>query len=94
MLTFIAPDQDMMTNLKQAFRLHIAWKSIKADSEDLNLDAAQNRETDNNLHRANKTVDDRIDEAYCWLIVPYRCSPHLTSPSSILSSWIMPKLFS
>jgi len=70
-LAFIAPDQDMMTNLKQAVRLYIAWRSIKDDSEDLNLDAAQNRDTADNLHRANKTVDDRIDEAYCWLIVPY-----------------------
>jgi hypothetical protein len=71
MLAFIAPDQDLMASLKQAVRLYIAWKSIKDDSEDLNLDAAQNRETQNNLHRANETVDERIKEAYCWLLVPY-----------------------
>jgi len=71
MLAFIAPDQDLMTNLKQAVRLYIAWKSIKDDSEDLNLDAAQNRETENNLRRANETVEARIKEAYCWLLVPY-----------------------
>jgi predicted AAA+ superfamily ATPase len=71
MLAFVAPDQDPMTNLKQAVRLYIAWKSVKDDSEDLNLDAAQNRETDNNLRRANETVDVRIKEAYCWLFVPY-----------------------
>ncbi|WP_018214270.1 DUF499 domain-containing protein [Desulfitobacterium hafniense] len=71
MLAFIAPDQDLMSSLKQAVRLYIAWKSIKDDSEDLNLDAAQNRETDNNLRRSNETVDARIKEAYCWLLVPY-----------------------
>lgn len=71
MLAFIAPDQDMMSSLKQAVRLYIAWKSIKEDSEDLNLDAAQNRETDNNLRRSNETVDARVKEAYCWLLVPY-----------------------
>jgi predicted AAA+ superfamily ATPase len=71
MLAFIAPDQDLMNSLKQAVRLYIAWKSIKDDSEDLNLDAAQNRETDNNLRRSNETVDARIKEAYCWLLVPY-----------------------
>ncbi|MDR1580438.1 MAG: DUF499 domain-containing protein [Synergistaceae bacterium] len=71
MLAFIAPDQDLMANLKQAVRLCLAWKSIKDDSEDLNLDAAQNRETDNNLRRSNETVDARIKEAYCWLLVPY-----------------------
>ncbi|MDR1841608.1 MAG: DUF499 domain-containing protein [Holophagales bacterium] len=71
MLAFIAPDQDLMVSLKQAVRLYIAWKSIKDDSEDLNLDAAQNRETENNLRRANETVDARVREAYCWLLVPY-----------------------
>jgi hypothetical protein len=71
MLGFIVPDQDLMLSLKQAARLYIAWKSIKDDSEDLNLDAAQNRETDNNLRRADETVDARIKEAYCWLLVPY-----------------------
>jgi hypothetical protein len=61
----------MMSSLKQAVRIYLAWKSIKDDSEDLNLDAAQNRETDNNLKRSNETVDSRIKEAYCWLLVPY-----------------------
>lgn len=71
MLAFIAPDQGLMVSLRQAVRLYLAWKSIKDDSEDLNLDASQNRETDNNLRRSNETVDARIKEAYCWLIVPY-----------------------
>lgn len=71
MLAFLAPDHDLMTNLEQAVRFYLAWKSIKDDSEDLNLDAAQNRETQNNLNRANETVDARIKEAYSWLLVPY-----------------------
>jgi predicted AAA+ superfamily ATPase len=71
MLAFIAPEQDLMTFLKQTVRRYLAWKSVKDDSEDLNLDAAQNRETDNNLTRANRTVDDQIKEAYCWLLIPY-----------------------
>ena len=71
MIAFIAPDQDLMSSLKQAVRIYLAWKSIKDDSEDLNLDAAQNRETDNNLRRSNETVDSRIKESYCWLLVPY-----------------------
>jgi len=71
MLAFIAPDQESMSSLKQAVRLGLAWSSIKEDSEDLNLDAAQNRETENNLRRSNETVDARLKEAYCWLLVPY-----------------------
>lgn len=71
MLAFIAPDQELVRSLKQEVRRFLAWKSIREDSEDLNLDAAQNRETDNNLRRSNETVDVRIREAYCWLLVPY-----------------------
>ena len=71
MLAFIAPDMEEMASLKQEVRRFIAWRSIKEDSEDLNLDAAQNRETENNLKRSNDTVDLRIKEAYCWLLVPY-----------------------
>ncbi|GAB6393536.1 MAG: DUF499 domain-containing protein [Treponematales bacterium] len=71
MLGFLAPDQTLIVSLNEAARLYLAWKSVKADSEDLNLDAAQNRETDNNLRRSNETVDARVKEAYCWLIVPY-----------------------
>jgi hypothetical protein len=71
MLAFIAPDQDLVSLLKHEAQRFLAWKSIKEDSADLNLDAAQNRETDNNLRRSNETVDARINEAYCWLLVPY-----------------------
>jgi len=71
MLTFIAPDQDFMVHLKQAVRRYLAWKSIKEDSETLNLDATQNKETENNLISQNRTVDDQIKETYCWLIIPY-----------------------
>ncbi|MDR1835059.1 MAG: DUF499 domain-containing protein [Fusobacteriaceae bacterium] len=71
MLAFIAPGQDPMASLKQAVCRYLAWKSIKVESEDLNLDAAQNRETDNNLKRSDETVDAQIKETYCWLLVPY-----------------------
>jgi hypothetical protein len=71
MLAFVAPDQDLMSSLKQEVRRFLAWKSVKDDSEDLNLDAAQNRDADNNLRRSNETVDARIKESYCWLLVPY-----------------------
>jgi len=71
MLAFIAPDQDQMLSLKQAVKLYLAWQSVKDDSEDLNLDAAQNRATASNLATANNTVDLRIKETYCWLLIPY-----------------------
>lgn len=71
MLAFVAPDQDLMNSLKKTVRYFLAWKSIQEDSEDLNLDAAQNRETENNLNRYKRAVDEQIKETYCWLIIPY-----------------------
>lgn len=71
MLAFVSTDTDVMSALQDAVRLYLAWQSIQKDSVDLNLDAAQNRETVDNLRRSNETVDIRIKEAYCWLLVPY-----------------------
>jgi len=71
MIAFVAPDADVVYALKTEVKRYLAWKSVKEDSEDLNLDAAQNRETANNLQRSGETVDLRIKEAYCWLLVPY-----------------------
>ncbi|MHB8097029.1 MAG: DUF499 domain-containing protein [Erysipelotrichaceae bacterium] len=71
MLAFIAPDQELIVSLKHEVRRYLAWKSIKEDSIDLNLDASQNRETMNYLHRSNETVESRLKEAYCWLLYPY-----------------------
>lgn len=71
MLAFVAPDQELMSSLQETVKRYLAWKSIKEDSEDLNLDAVQNRETQNNLDRYNDTVEVQLRETYCWLLVPY-----------------------
>ena len=71
MLVFVAADKEAMVSLQENVKLYLAWKSIKEDSVELNLDAAQNRETEANLNRSNQTVDDQMAEAYSWLLVPY-----------------------
>lgn len=71
MLTFIAPDQELIGALKQGTREYLAWKSIIDDKEVLNLDVSQTREADGSLHRSNDTVESRIKETYCWLLAPY-----------------------
>ena len=70
MLVFLAPDQTSMSALEQETRRYLAWQSIKNDSQDLNLDAAQNRETENSLKRSDETVDLRLSETWCWLLTP------------------------
>ena len=71
MLAFLAPDQELLYSLQSEVRRYLAWLSVKNESEDLNLDAAQNRETEQNLQRSKETVDLRINETYCWLLTPY-----------------------
>ena len=70
MLAFIVPDQQLLPSLKQAVSDLLAWESIQSDSTRLNLDAAQNAETRNNISRCNTAVADRLKEVYCWLLVP------------------------
>ena len=71
MLAFIAPDMDKLGSLQQEVKRFIAWTSIMSDKDDLNLDGAQVRETQNNLTRSNDTVEMRLKETYCWLLVPF-----------------------
>lgn len=69
-LVFVAPDQSLLHDLKKAVRDLLAWRSIKNDSESLNLDHAQTVETANNIERCEETVAYRLRETYCWLLVP------------------------
>ena len=71
MLAFAAPDARYLDSLRLEVRRYIAWSSILADQEDLNLDGAQIRETKNNQMRCNETVDRQIKETWCWLLVPF-----------------------
>lgn len=70
MLVFLAPDKAGFASLEEEVRRYLAWNSIKKDSEDLNLDAAQNRETENSLKRSSEIVDMRLHDTWCWLLVP------------------------
>jgi predicted AAA+ superfamily ATPase len=69
-LAFVAPDDALAVSMQQAARFYLAWKSIKDNSEDLNLDAAQNRQVKQNYELADRTVDARIRETYCCLFFP------------------------
>ena len=69
-LAFVAPEKEVMPGLEQETRRYMAWKSVLDDAEALNLDAHQRKLAKENADRSDKTVDLRINEAYCWLLVP------------------------
>ncbi len=72
MLAFAAPDRDLMISVEQETRRYLAWKSVVGDADALNLDGHQRRQAAQNEQRSGQTVDVRLQEAYCWLLVPYQ----------------------
>lgn len=70
MLVFLAADSERLEELQQAVRLWLAWTSIQQEEEQLNLDAAQKRQVDNQVKKYDETITARLNETYCYLIVP------------------------
>ncbi|PDW04129.1 Swt1 family HEPN domain-containing protein [Candidatus Viridilinea mediisalina] len=70
MLAFLAPDTTRLAELVQATREYLAWRSIEAEAETLNLDAFQRRQSETRCKQADETIKGRIPETYIWLLVP------------------------
>ena len=70
MLIFVASDAEQWGPLESEVRRYIAWDSIVDDTDMLNLDAHQRREARRSKDRSSETVDMRLNEAYCWLLIP------------------------
>ncbi len=75
MLVFIAPDAGDVVSLEKAMREYLAWASIEAEKDTLNLDGQQRKQVSTNLKRADETVNARLQETYSWLIVPAQSDP-------------------
>src|SRR5207302_3535872 len=69
-IVFVAADKTRLADLEQAVRQYLAWKSIDADREALNLDAFQQNQAKKKLDDSDETVRSRIPETYQWLLVP------------------------
>jgi hypothetical protein len=70
MICFLASDAELMLQLKREMRTLLAWKSVERDSESLNLDSGQRKEVAEAIQTASNNIKDRIQDAYCYLIVP------------------------
>jgi hypothetical protein len=69
-LVFVATEKNRVPELERAARQYLAWKSIDAEKEELNLDSFQTKQVVTNVQRTNETLDARIQEAYAYLLVP------------------------
>lgn len=70
MLIFLAADAERLTELEQSVRNWLAWTSIKQDEEQLNLDGSQKRQVDKQVQNNEDTINARLLETFCHLIVP------------------------
>jgi predicted AAA+ superfamily ATPase len=70
MLVFLAPDSERLLELEQAVRSWLAWTSIQQEKEQLNLDAAQERQAKTQATKADETIAARIGETFSLLLTP------------------------
>jgi len=74
-LVFLAADKVRLQDLDEAVRRFLAWKSILAEKESLNLDPHQVRQAETQRQAADGAVTARLPETYQWLLVPEQANP-------------------
>jgi predicted AAA+ superfamily ATPase len=74
-LAFLAADKARLQDLLEAVRRFLAWESILAEREGLNLTTQQIKQAETQLSAADSAVTARIPETYQWLLVPTQGSP-------------------
>jgi hypothetical protein len=81
MLVFLAPDRTLLTGLRQGVREYLAWKSIEADRETLNLEAFQTKMAETKREQLDDVVTQRIARPSLG------CSYHLKPASDPNVAW-------
>ena len=74
-LVFLAADKVRLQDLDEALRKYLAWTSIVAEKETLNLDPHQVRQAETQKQAADGAVTARLPETYQWLLVPEQATP-------------------
>jgi predicted AAA+ superfamily ATPase len=74
-LVFLAADKVRLQDLDEAVRRFLAWQSILAEKETLNLDPHQVRQAETQRQAADGAVSARLPETYQWLLVPEQANP-------------------
>lgn len=74
-LVFLAVDKTRLQDLDEAVRRYLAWESILAEKETLDLSPHQVKQAETQKTAADSTVTARIPESYQWLLVPVQQTP-------------------
>src|SRR5207244_9512277 len=73
-LALLAVDQARLQDLDEAVRHFLAWESILAEREKLDLAPHQVKQAEAQQVSADGTVTARLPETYQWLLVPVQKS--------------------
>jgi predicted AAA+ superfamily ATPase len=74
-LVFLAADKTRLQDLDEAARKVLAWGSILAEKDNLNLSPYQVTQAEVQKAAAESAVTARLPETYQWLLVPVQTSP-------------------
>lgn len=74
-LVFLAADRVRLQDLDEALRKYLAWSSILAEQNALNLDPHQVRQAETQKQAADGAVTARLPETYQWVLVPEQPTP-------------------
>jgi hypothetical protein len=74
-LVFLAADKLRLQDLDEALRRYLAWASILAEKEALDLSPFQVRQAETQKQAADAAITARLPETYQWLLVPEQKTP-------------------
>jgi len=74
-LIFLAADKTRFQDLDEAARKYLAWESILAEKNTLNLDPQQVKQAEAQRAAADGAVTARLPETYQWLLAPAQTTP-------------------
>jgi predicted AAA+ superfamily ATPase len=74
-LMFLAADKLRMQDLDEALRKYLAWTSILAEKDTLDLSPFQVRQAETQKQAADSAVTARLPETYQWVLVPEQKTP-------------------
>src|SRR5207237_3730302 len=74
-LVFLAADKTRLQDFDEAIRKYLAWQSILAEKDTLDLSPHQVKQAETQKAAAEGAVVARLPEAYQWLLVPTQANP-------------------
>ena len=74
-IVFLAADKMRLQDLDEAARKFLAWESIVAEADKLDLTRQQVKQAEEQKTGADGAVTARLPETYQWLLVPTQASP-------------------